>query len=616
MVDPMAGTELYAHVSARVLGSLRRASAAKKAILDAENLEALEAHKRQTLECFLNSVGRSRRFSPPVKDCGSVQTKKLHIRKVVYETAPGVHVPALVYTRRGQKGKRPGILFLCGHEKSCKMAAEYQTVCQILALHGFLVLCPDVARQGERLDGWGADGKGIFPEATDAHNAAGIAALAFGENPARLFIEDGMAAVSVLAAMPEVDSARLAVTGNSGGGTQSIMLAVADERIAAVAPGTFVSSQEAIFLSGQPQDAEQTWYNTLLPGNALDHDDMLWVISPRPVMLLAAEDDFFPIEGTRATAASAARAYALQGVESRFALYTEKTSHRYTPGMAFAAAGFFARHLEMAPQPADESEVELFPAESLQCFGPGGVLAARPDAATLKARVIPAARCVPAKADFVRRQVRPLPMRLPFIPVVVDESEWEGLGHRQIFWKAEEGIHAVMSLFRAHGSGTDGRCTVFLWHGGTGDCGSEAHKAMIAEACRDGGTAVVCDLAGMGAVRPVEVNGLPLDGEYGTLYHLNMWLMRTGDSLPAMRTRGLLRAVELLREEFGAQAVDVHAEGYYQLYADYAALCAPGSFVPSQSGHGVADLPGLLAPLAPDQLLWHFVLPGILASPQ
>ena len=97
-----------------------------------------------------------------------------------------------------------------------------------------------------------------------------------------------------LCTRPEVDPKKIGITGNSGGGTQSSMAMLWDRRYAAAAPATFIMTREEYLYVGGGQDSEQIW-----PGftsNGYDHDDILFAMAPKPVLVLAVDYDFFPIE--------------------------------------------------------------------------------------------------------------------------------------------------------------------------------------------------------------------------------------------------------------------------------------------------------------------------------
>jgi hypothetical protein len=88
----------------------------------------------------------------------------------------------------------------------------------------------------------------------------------------------------------------IGVTGNSRGGTQASLVRLADPRVAAAAPATFIMNRETYQRTGQPQDAEQIWPG--FTGAGFDHEDILLAMAPKPVCVLAVTSDFFPIEGT------------------------------------------------------------------------------------------------------------------------------------------------------------------------------------------------------------------------------------------------------------------------------------------------------------------------------
>jgi hypothetical protein len=151
-----------------------------------------------------------------------------------------------------------------------------------------------------------------------------------------------MRGIDYLLTRPSVDAARIVVTGNSGGGTQTFLVMLADPRIAAAAPATFIPAREIYMWTGQPQDAEQNWFGYTAAG--FDHQDILLAMAPKPVCVLAVTSDFFPIEGTRPPS-RARRAWDLWQRSDALQLVEDQTIHTYSPVLARAAARFFARHL-------------------------------------------------------------------------------------------------------------------------------------------------------------------------------------------------------------------------------------------------------------------------------
>ena len=74
------------------------------------------------------------------------------------------------------------------------------------------------------------------------HAVLGNLACVAGTSLVRYMVWDGMRALDYLLTRPDVDAARIAVTGTSGGGFQSLYLGALDERIGVVAPSCFVTS--------------------------------------------------------------------------------------------------------------------------------------------------------------------------------------------------------------------------------------------------------------------------------------------------------------------------------------------------------------------------------------
>src|SRR5690606_29266799 len=113
------------------------------------------------------------------------------------------------------------------------------------------------------------------------HTHAGFPFLLMGASVARHFVWDGIRAFDYLASRPDVDASRIGATGNSGGGTQTMYMMLAEPRLAAAVPCTFPTTLEAMQKSGQAQDMEQIVAKAMLRGP--DHDDFFTALAPKPV---------------------------------------------------------------------------------------------------------------------------------------------------------------------------------------------------------------------------------------------------------------------------------------------------------------------------------------------
>ena len=230
----------------------------------------------------------------------------VRITRLIYNSLPGVPVAGLLYQpearRRGRAARQrpPGRRLRLRPPGTAKRAAEFQGVCLDLALHGLVVLAIDPWGQGERHQYRRPrhGGRPLVPTGTFEHSYSGLQCLLTGGGVCRYFAWDAVRAVDVLAALPEVDPARIGVTGNSGGGAQTTLLMLADERLAAAMPCTYITALPQLFRTGQTLDSELCFAASLAAG--IDHADLLAGFAPRPLLVGAAAYDFFPVEGDRA----------------------------------------------------------------------------------------------------------------------------------------------------------------------------------------------------------------------------------------------------------------------------------------------------------------------------
>ena len=131
-----------------------------------------------------------------------------------------------------------------------------------------------------------------------------------------------------------VDGEKIAVTGNSGGGTASIYAAAVDERIGACMPScAFTSFYASIGVSAH-------CFCNYIPGIARDFDmgDLCALIAPRPLIVIAGtKDTSFPLKEAREQFVFTERVYARLSAAERCRLIAGQEGHRYYAGLAWPA---------------------------------------------------------------------------------------------------------------------------------------------------------------------------------------------------------------------------------------------------------------------------------------
>lgn len=192
------------------------------------------------------------------------------VEKVFFESLPGLFVTGNLYRPAKVTGKVPGVLFAHGHWADARLSdqprnellAEIATGAERFEQGGrsrFQSLCVQLARMGcvvwhwdmlgtsdcRQLDGNLVHGFGgqrpemSRPEGWGFYSPQAEARL---QNIMGVQTWNSVRALDFLLSLPEVDPTRIAMTGASGGGTQTMMLAGIDDRIALSYPVVMVST--------------------------------------------------------------------------------------------------------------------------------------------------------------------------------------------------------------------------------------------------------------------------------------------------------------------------------------------------------------------------------------
>jgi len=314
---------------------------------------------------------------------GKIPMDGFTIEKLVFQSLPGIYVTALVYVPDDRTAKHPAVLVPAGHAADGKF--HYQALSQRLAGRGYVVISWDPVGQGERSQFWDSKAKkSRYNLICAEHAVMGNLAYLAGANLARWEVWDGIRAVDYLLTRPDVDGERISITGTSGGGTQTALIAALDPRIKVAVPSCYITSlpmrmSNRIFVDPD-SDPEQDLYGMI--SNGMDHAGLLLLMYPRPVMVAAAVLDFFPIEGTRKTFRELKKLYTRFGHGDRLAMVEGYHGHQYSTENQQAALDFLD-HFNHMPVRSGLPFVKELDGDTLRCTQTGQVLVDYRDARSL-----------------------------------------------------------------------------------------------------------------------------------------------------------------------------------------------------------------------------------------
>ena len=254
------------------------------------------------------------------------------VENVTLETTPGFFLPANLYipalaaaTRRA-----PVVLLAQGHFPDGRFNPNTQILAANLARMGAIVIAYDMVGRGES------------SQLQHEHHEA-----------LRLQLWNSIRVLDFALSLPEADPERVAMTGASGGGTQTFLCTAIDERISVSAPVVMVSSWVyggCACESGLPIHRGS--------GYATNNAEIAALAAPRPQLVVSIGDDW-----TRTVPVHEypfiQRVYNLYGAESSVEnVHLPDEEHDYGPGKRRAVYEFLRKHLGLHDDPSGVSAGE------------------------------------------------------------------------------------------------------------------------------------------------------------------------------------------------------------------------------------------------------------------
>lgn len=537
-----------------------------------------------------NSVAAS--FGPWPERCpldaavtGTVQFDGYRIEKVRFFSRPDFMVTGSLYIPDTLSGQAPAVLGTCGHALEGRFCETYQKFALRLVLNGFVVLLYDPIQQGERGQYDGLEYLGMADGLCDAHNVMDKQLELLGQSFASWRVWDGMRALDYLLSRPEVDPARVGITGNSGGGTLTEWIWANDDRLAMAAPSCHVTSFLTNLENELPTDAEQCPPGVI--GHGLEMVDMMICQAPKPVLLLGQKYDFFERRGLLEAFRDLRHFYSLLGAEDKTELFIGPRCHGYWDENQVSMLKFFRKHAGIDGEMNARTPVPVPEKESEKLWAcPGG--------SVLKAGAKPIFELIHDMADKAERTRVPpvasewndsiakllvLPQRPEAAPhfrvlraVNLDGNIWA-----RYAVETEEGIQTIMRkrlVNRALGGSLDVEDEVTLY---APNLSSELDslEAPALKELNPGGAVYAVDLRGLGESMTDDLecfqtgrNGYNMD------YMMHSFSLMFGESYFGSRVYDLLRTIDLLFAE-GAHTIHLVGRAQGALHAAFAAKLHP-----------------------------------------
>lgn len=303
---------------------------------------------------------------------GRVDQGDYTVERVYFESLPGHFVTGSLYRPKGKAGPFPAVLCPHGHWRDARFYDAGDKAARQMVADGaerfinagrnhIQARCVQLARMGCIAFFYDMTGNcdsiqiGHRPDNTDHLDTPenwgflSVQAELRLQNMMGLQTWNSVRSIDFLLDLPDVDATRIGVTGASGGGTQSMIIAAIDERITAAMPCVMVSTS---------MQGGCTCENAPLMRIGQGNIDIAAAIAPRPLGLTAADD--WTVELKSKGYPALQNLYSMLGHKNRLTgVFHTHFKHNYNHVNRAVMYGFFNRHFGLGfEEPVLERDFE------------------------------------------------------------------------------------------------------------------------------------------------------------------------------------------------------------------------------------------------------------------
>jgi uncharacterized protein len=255
---------------------------------------------------------------------GTIRLNGYSVENIAIETLPGYWLTGNLYRPADTSKSMAGILSPHGHFKDPdgRFWEQQQKLCATLARMGATVFTYDMVGYG--------DNKQCAHEIPKA---------------LKLQTYNSVRALDWLLSLPNIDTARIAVTGASGGGTQTILLTAIDSRVKVSVPVVMVSAH---FFGGCVCESGMPIHRR--PTHLTNNVEIASLAAPRPMLLVSDGDDWTK-NNPRVEYPYIRTLYGWYGVPQNVEnVHLANEKHDYGPSKRQAAYAFLIKQLRLNDQ--------------------------------------------------------------------------------------------------------------------------------------------------------------------------------------------------------------------------------------------------------------------------